>query len=223
MFINIILVLSYFNEWYPSDHNAQQYTNNKWNNAECIDLNETDDNQPIIYDQELNDECSFAYPDSNGQYNNTYWSCCSQKTCTSAYDYTQLMIGYNLTNSDSNSYKCWIDMNAMTKASCHPIQEWFVPNEFNISAKPQQKVNKLAVCALFCKKTYDDCGDMIWNDNNNLRVKQIWTRYDKFCEKGLGTNIRYEAFTDKCFAGSQQICLHFSIMVVMINVLFQCN
>ena len=109
-------------------------------------------------------------------------------------------------------------------ASCHPNGDWFVPVEgFNISAKPAQKVNKLAVCSLFCAKTYDDCGDLIWISNDTKTVKEIWNRYDTFCEDGLGVNLRYEAFTDRCFAGCAQYTLYIAIIMVAINVFFQCD
>ena len=218
IFINIILILSYFNEWYPSNYDAQQYVNNKWNNAKCINLNGYFD-EPIIYKQEYFDkQCSFSYPDSNGKYNNTYWSCCNISTCSKAFNYSKLIKNYN---NDLNG-NCLIDMKSITKASCHPNDAWFVEDNFNISQNPQQKQNKLAVCALFCKKTYDDCYNLIWNDDRNLTIKEIWTKYDDFCEEGLGTKIRYEAFTDHCFAGSPDTKnkLFISFLIVIISI---CN
>merc|ERR1712228_878427 len=178
--LNIVFILSYFNEWYPSDYQAQSYVNTKWNNAECMDMSD-----PIKYDNYDDNECSFGYPDSDGIYNETFWSCCDLNTCSMAFNYTSLMIGYNLSDTEGDGAKCWIDMQAMTKASCHPNGEYFVDRDFNISVKPMQKESRLAVCALFCKQ-----------------------RYDEFCEIGLGVDVRFEAFTDKCFAGCTEYRLH---------------
>eukprot|EP01084_Bolivina_argentea_P241970 406056_1 len=226
--INIMLILSYFNEWYPSDYQSQTYVNNKWNTAQCVDLNGYKNLTPIIYNiTEQNDnQCSFSYPDSNNntQYHDTYWSCCDINTCQKAFDYKSLMIGYNYSNTNANSNKCLIDMNAMIKASCHPNDKWFVYDQFNISQTPKQKVNKeskLVICALFCKQTYDHCMDMKWTDNNmNKTVKEIWNRFDEFCEEGLGVEIRYEAFTDRCFAGCVQYKVDYIIIFVVIIVIW---
>eukprot|EP01083_Nonionella_stella_P175680 612546_1 len=218
--INVALAYAYFNEWYPSDYEAQKYVDNTWNNAQCVALDGYSDT-PTIYDAQNDDECSFEYPDSTGHYNGTFWSCCHQETCGNAFDYTQLMRGYEM-DTNALSYKCWVDMKAITKASCHPNDKWFVQDAFNISQRPMHKQSKLIICALFCKQTYDHCAGMTWTnpENGNKTVEKLWSTYDAFCEDGLGTEVRFEAFTDRCFAGCDQYELYTVIFTVCLMIVY---
>ena len=59
---------------------------------------------------------------------------------------------------------------------------------------------------------------MIWREQINSTVKQLWSRYDEFCEYGLNVEIRFEAFTDKCFAGCYQIKLYTSIFLTILFI-----
>jgi len=196
--------------WHDAYYGAQSYTDKQWNSATCD--NDGGSYKPFKSDTEVN--CSFSYPDVT-TYNNTYWSCCSHETCSLAFNYTTLITGYG-----SEYVNCTIDMEALTKASCHPLRSQFVGSNFNITKSPLTKnnvtfSNSVAVCYLFCQQTYGHCKDSYFS-NSDMTVGQRFPSADEFCTEELGVILRYEVFTDRCFAGCSMLNVNYAFVAILL-------
>jgi len=197
--------------WNTPSRGGPAHTNNEWENAICLNISGYY-KAPAITNNAT--QCSFAYPECLLDSEETaYENCCHATTCSSAFNYSTLFL-----NSSGN---CSADMNALTKASCHPLNKYFMGTSFNISQSPSSKDhvdenNSISICYLFCQKIYDDCSTGI------LEMGETVAEYyngssDAFCKNELGVNMRYEIFTDHCFGGCPDIFnVKFTFMFVLL-------
>jgi len=207
---HVTLSIFYTFSWHDATYGAQSYIDTQWNDAMCN--NDEASYKPLKSAEQIG--CSFSYPEATNS-TNTYWSCCKNTTCSSAFEYSLLLTGYAERNDS-----CLTDMDALTKASCHPLMSQFVGSNFDIAQSPLTKSNvtfsnSVAVCYLFCQQTYGDCKDK-YLSNSTMTVSQRYSSADEFCTKELGVVIRYEVFTDRCFAGCSMLHVGYTFVAILL-------
>ena len=102
---------------------------------------------------------------------------------------------------ESTNIECENDINSISIASCFPNGNSFTPSNYNISTKSintNEFQNGIFLCLSFCDKIYKNCGNMILKQYN-VPMNEFYDNSIDFCKKALGSQIKKDVYTDKCF------------------------